>query len=245
MSDTPKPKVVWRSEDGAKRIVVTGSEVVAESLKSGKDAMGHEVSAWLTCPLDRLRLLETVCTSLPDLDAAPEPKADEDDPGYGYEWVKVREKILAGDQFKTRTGWDNVEPEIVGEYNYSMQLFRRKTVLSQPAPNDGPGEGYRWVEVGEIVPEGSQFKTDHGWEPTRTIGKKCAFSYQNRCPIDQPNPATKTIWRLLEEGEVIQEGDGYAPEPPSEWIVPVVPDVVGGTIGKSRSFYRRSMEVPA
>lgn len=101
----------------------------------------------------------------------------------------------------------------------------------KPAESATPGDGWRWLETGELLEEGDEREVFAGiWQPTDCTGmaltEHAQHSYRRRVtePAPEEAPAVSTPkpdpgekwrlkvdpgegWRLLEVGETVQDGD--------------------------------------
>lgn len=116
----------------------------------------------------------------------------------------------------------------------------------EPTPvQPDPGEGWRWVEVGETLQAGDELPDDSGeWCGTGMVGEACDSECRYRRRVEpapvQPDPGEG--WRLLQSGETIQRGDEVFGG--TMWWK--VSDAVGLRLKESRvGKYRRRVEPQA
>lgn len=84
--------------------------------------------------------------------------------------------------------------------------------VNDSIPNPEPEKRYRELRLGERVQEGDEFRHGIDWLPALRIGRVVTNGYYYRRPLNDsiPNPELVTPkYRMLEAGELIQEGDEY------------------------------------
>lgn len=138
------------------------------------------------------------------------------------------------DSFANMAGKDNFSITIHGiEANEPMEEgIHMEPVVVVPNPvfaPDSPGEGYRFLEVGEKIQEGDEWYEDgNGWETTSAQGARTPRNYCYRRKVEVKEPVKEPVkkypdmayingklvdpgegYRLLELGETVNAGDEY------------------------------------
>lgn len=138
-------------------------------------------------------------------------KVAEVSPGAGYRLLADDEKIEPGDQFCWPEGgqflWDNSEDIGSTPGSKMMKLvYRRK--LPQGRPSE-PGDGYRFIEKGEVIVKGDEFWSDISgkWKPSSFHGVKAKGLALRRRKLEMVTPEPGAGYRLLTIGEKIEPGD--------------------------------------
>lgn len=67
----------------------------------------------------------------------------------------------------------------------------------------GPGEGFRWVERGEVIPEGAQHRRRGMWVESEAVGDKCPIQRTWRIPTVTDQREEGPLWKLPDTHMVV------------------------------------------
>jgi len=85
------------------------------------------------------------------------------------------------------------------------------SVVAEQAASDGPGDGYRWVQLGETLEKSDEYFGWGGWKETGAHGEACKYCPQYRRRIT-PAATEASNWpgkgyRWVLHGEAWEDGD--------------------------------------
>lgn len=139
-------------------------------------------------------------------------------PGDGYRLLSSEEVIQEGDEFLSEIGnWIRTTcfGQVVGHDAFYLRCPYRRRIESK-RPTVDPGAGYRLLDIGEVREPGDEFfgvLTKEWYEWSDVTGRPITpGSSAWRRKIKQPDTPTVDPgpgYRLLKEGEAIDEGDEY------------------------------------
>jgi len=133
-------------------------------------------------------------------------------------WLPVSEVDLWQPVSKAKTSY--ADPGHLWLYRRPITVVKPEAAPCVPVTSavetpTGPGEGYRWVAVGEVLEEGDEYQSGAEWETTVCVGQLVATfeanCYRRVVPVPTPTPDTRPAlpegYRFLEVGEQILTGD--------------------------------------
>jgi len=163
-----------------------------------------------------------------------------------YRFLEVGEMVQEGDEYYGGDKW------YVTNYNPAWKctaaasnVYRRKV---KPIGEPIQHTEYRLLEVGEMVQEGDECYCGffRNWRATDNYGELVCnggLAYRRKVePIEEPIEEPIHIgigYRLLEVGEIIQEGDEFYAESADEWFFTHVGHVSIHNTGEAK--YRRKV----
>ena len=116
--------------------------------------------------------------------------------------LEVGETIQQGDEVEELDGWRQVS---VFPINCNIPGVFRRALIAEPLAVD-PGTGYRLLEEGETIFEGDEEADEEeggGWLKVRFTG--AVYNPRSWYPVRRKIAAP--TYRLLNQGEIIREGD--------------------------------------
>jgi len=142
-----------------------------------------------------------------DLPPIPQPveTPPTPDPGEGWRLIDSFEVIQEGDEYWWAGEW--ILTGASGKHP-DRNVYRRRitpAVESRPAmtpPN--PGEGWRWLEVGEVIADSDQYESmESTWHATKTGGDNVRTKEMYRRRVTQPEKIRVQFWvpRRIQDGE--------------------------------------------